>query len=173
MAHNIPSPPQRGRGQGRSSDQGRHHHKDRDNSMLNLWPKYLEGGYFDEKGHLRPDYVARTNIMPIVQNLSRARPQLTVHQMRRYFQHCRAIESKLKSGRSSWEAERTNLMRIDIAAKDAYGKTQRKIPALFHDFIQQNVAMIKSKKDFLEGFLLHFEALVGFSSGTLRDSERK
>ena len=141
--------------------------------MQDHWPQYLQGGYFDEKGYLRPEYVSRDKMMKIVNQLRDAKPVLTVHQMRRYFQHCRAIESKLKSGRSRWEAEQTNLMRIDIAAKDAYGKSQRKIPALFHDFILSNVAQIKSEKDFLEGFLPHFEALVGFSSGTLRESERR
>jgi hypothetical protein len=43
---------------------------------------------------------------------------------------------------------------------------------LFHDFIRRNVAAVHSEKEFLQGFLPHFEALVGFGSLHLKKSER-
>jgi len=138
-------------------------------AMKTLWPAYLEDGYFDAQGNLRPDYVARDKLDPLALRLR----DLTVHQARRFFQHCRAIEALLKSKHSTWDKERTNLMRLDVAAQDAFGKKDRKIPELFHAFIRQNVAAVKTEKDFLEGFLPHFEALIGFSSGKLKDERGK
>jgi hypothetical protein len=172
MAHNYSSsfPKGRERGQGQSPGRG-HQNRDRRDSMTDLWSGYLDGGYFDSEGYLCPDYVSRERIMPIVRQL--ARDKLTVHQMRRFFQHCRAIEALLKADRSTWQRERTNLMKLDVAAQDALGKKPPKIPFLFNDFIQRNIAVTKTDKDFLEGFLPHFEALVGFSSGILRESERR
>jgi hypothetical protein len=41
---------------------------------------------------------------------------------------------------------------------------QPKIPEIFHDFIVENVALVRSEKDFLDGFLPHFAALVGFGT---------
>lgn len=141
-------------------------------SLAELWPNYLKGGYFDAKGHLRPEYMARANMEPLVRAMSSAHPKLTSHQVRRFFQHCRAIEARLKARTSSWGAERTQVQKLDIAAADAYGKSQRKIPSLFHDFIRENVAMVKTEADFLDGFLRHFEALVGFGSQHLQERER-
>jgi hypothetical protein len=86
-----------------------------------------------------------------------------MNQLRRFFQHCRAIEARLRARTSRWEAERTlHFATLDRAAADAFSKS--KIPQMFHDFIQHNVAIVRTEKDFLEGFLPHFEALVGFGS---------
>ena len=77
--------------------------------------------------------------------------------------HCRAIETKLKTG-APWKQIRPEFERLNIAASDGHGKQPRKIPGLFFNFIQRNVATVSTEKDFLSGFLPHFEALVGFGS---------
>jgi CRISPR type III-A-associated protein Csm2 len=141
-------------------------------TLSGLWPNYLKAGYFDTNGHLMPDFVARARVEPLVRAMSSAHPKLTSHQVRRFFQHCRAIEARLKAGTSSWGSELPQVKKLDIAAADAFGKSQRKIPALFHDFIRENVAAVKTKADFLDGFLRHFEALVGFGSQHLQERER-
>ncbi|MBI2190699.1 MAG: type III-A CRISPR-associated protein Csm2 [Planctomycetes bacterium] len=141
-------------------------------SLAELWPNYLKGGYFDANGHPRLEYVARATVEPLVRAMSRAHPELKPHQLRRFFQHCRAIEARLKARTSSWGAELTQVMKLDSAAADAFGKSQPKIPALFHEFIRENVAAVKTETDFLDGFLRHFEALVGFGSQHLQERER-
>jgi CRISPR type III-A-associated protein Csm2 len=140
-------------------------------SLADLWPNYLKEGYFDANGHLRPEFVARAKVEPLVRAMSSAHPRLNSHQVRRFFQHCRAIEARLKAGTSSWGAELAHVKKLDIAAADAFGKSQRKIPALFHDFVRENVAAVRSERDFLDGFLRHFEALVGFGSQHLQERE--
>jgi CRISPR/Cas system CSM-associated protein Csm2 small subunit len=129
-------------------------------------------GYFDAAGNLRNEFVVRDRIMPIAKEMSEARPPLTMHQVRRFFQHCRAIEAKIRAGTSTWPAEEAAFRQLDVAAADAFGKSPPKIPELFHDFIKSNVAAVKNEKDFLKGFLPHFEALVGFGSQFFKERER-
>lgn len=147
-------------------------------SLAQLWPKYLEGGYFDEAGHLKPEYVSRClpgddvleeskqhGAEPLIRAMANARPALTTGQIRRFFGHCRALETKIKAGGSTWESVRGEFLKLDVAAADSFGKKPTpKIPELFHDFIRRNVAAVKTEKDFLHGFLPHFEALLGFGS---------
>ena len=132
-----------------------------------LWPDYLAGGYFDDQGNLRTELVAREKVEPLVQSMAGrdAQPKaLTSGQLRRFFQHCRGVEMQLKTGGATWPQVRDRILFLDAAASDALGKTQQKIPRLFYDFIRRNVAAIKSERDFLRGFMPHFEALVGFGS---------
>lgn len=129
-------------------------------------------GYFNKAGNLRPQFVTRDRIAPIAEDMARATPALTMHQIRRFFQHCRAIEAKLRAKTSTWEAEEAAFRQLDVAAADAFGKSPQKIPKLFHDFIKSNVAAVKNEKDFLKGFLPHFEALVGFGSQFFKERER-
>lgn len=138
-------------------------------TLDSLWPGYLNGGYFDADGNLKPEYVSRAQVERLVKAMSRANPLLTPHQIRRFFQHCRAIEARLKAQTSTWGAEQANFYKLDSAAADAFGKSPKKIPKLFHDFIQRNVAAVKSADHFLKGFLPHFEALVGFGSQYLKE----
>jgi len=137
-----------------------------------LWPNYLQGGYFDDDGNLRIELVARARIVPLAKAMSQAQPRLTMHQIRRFFQHCRAIEAKIRAKSSSWAAEQASFLDLDVAAADAVAKSPKRIPALFHDFIERNVAAVKTEKDFLKGFLPHFEALIGFGNRFFQDRER-
>jgi hypothetical protein len=139
-------------------------------TVKDLWPDYLAGGYFDAQGNLKPEYVSRERMERLVKAmcLEGDRPRrdgLTPHQIRRYFGHCRAIETRLKSAAGApWATVVPEVKKLDVAAADGLGKRPPKIPELFHDFIKCNVGAIKSEKDFLNGFLPHFEALVGFGT---------
>lgn len=168
-----------------NQQRGRDFRSDRqqEKRLDDLWPDYLKGGYFDGRDEqrrpkLKLEYVSREKVEPLVKEMSRAWPQLNMHQLRRFFQHCRAIEAKLKQSSSPdaqaelWASERTNFAKLDSAAADAFGKSQKKIPRLFHDFIQRNVAAVESEEDFLKGFLPHFEALVGFGAQHLNERDR-
>jgi hypothetical protein len=138
-----------------------------------LWPQYLRNGYFDALGNLRAEFLDRKNLFPLVKEMSEVHPPLTMHQARRFFQHCRAIEARLRARTSNWGTEEPAFRKIDAAAADAFGKSQRKIPELFHDFVKRNVAAVRSETDFLKGFLPHFEGLIGFGSLVLGERERR
>jgi len=129
------------------------------------WPSYLSDGYFDANGCLKVEYVSRERVEPLVKAMCQASNGLTSHQIRRYFGHCRAVENRLKSSGESWACLLPEIKKLEIAAADGvHKKPKPKIPALFHDFIRKNVAAIKMEKDFLHGFLPHFEAVVGFGT---------
>jgi CRISPR type III-A-associated protein Csm2 len=144
----------------------------RERLLVDLWPRYIAGGYFDADGHLQTELLLRERLVPLVQEMDRGSPRLTMHQVRRFFQHCRAIEARLRSKTSTWAREEASFRKLDVAAADAFGKSNPKIPRIFHDFIQRNVAAVQNEDDFLRGFLPHFEALVGFGSQFLRERER-
>lgn len=113
---------------------------------------------------LKVEYVSREKVEPLAKRMA----SLTIHQVRRYFGHCRAIETRLKSGGASWSCACLEVKRLDVAAADGAAKQPPKIPILFHDFIRRNVDVIKTEKDFLRGFLPHFEALIGFGQAYFR-----
>lgn len=131
-------------------------------TVANHWPDYLKDGYFDADGCLKVEYVSRDKVEPLVKTMCTDRGGLTSHQVRRYFGHCRAIETRLKSGGAKWAEVWPEVKKLDVAAADGAAKQPPKIPSLFHDFIRRNVSAIECEKDFLKGFLPHFEALVGF-----------
>jgi CRISPR type III-A-associated protein Csm2 len=142
-------------------------------SVADIWgARYLDGGYFDAAGHLRLEYVSREKVDPLVAAMAKAHPPLTAAQLRRFFQHCRRLESRLKMGLASWEEVRPQVVFLDAAAQDAFGKTPRKIPEVFFDFVRRNTQAVRTEDDFLRGFLPHFEALVGFGSAHVRRQER-
>ena len=132
------------------------------------WPDCIADGYF-VNGCLDPGYVVRERMEDLAQTMSSDQPALTTHQIRRFFQHCRAIEARLRTKTSNWERERTEFMKLDVSVADAFGKSPPKVPEIFRDFIRKNVKAVQTEKDFLEGFLPHFEALVGFGSGYFRN----
>jgi hypothetical protein len=126
------------------------------------WIKRYERGYFDEEGHLRPEFVQRETMEELARRMAQDDPQLTRHQARRFFQHCRRIERLLMIGKTAWGALRSEVYKLDEAAADAVSKSPRKIPELFHDFVKLNVRAIKDERDFRLGFMRHFEALIAF-----------
>ena len=138
--------------------------------IAKLWPNYLQGGYFVTNTNLKPEYVSRPKVEPLVKAMGQAK--LTMSQLRRFFQHCRAIEAKLRAKTSTWRAEEADFRKLDVAAADAFGKRPPKIPQIFHDFIRRNVAAVDTEDAFLKGFLPHFEALVGFGSQHLKERDR-
>ena len=124
-----------------------------------------KGTYFDERGSLKLEFVAKSNVETLARDL--ARDRLNMHQLRRFFNYCREIERRLRSTQSVWEAEKSNVARLSAFAADAGGKG--KIPKSFRDFIDKNVERCKTRSDFLEGFMKHFEALVGFAALYLKE----
>jgi len=122
-------------------------------------------GYFDKQGNLHREFVQRKNLESLAEQM--AQDGLTMSQLRRYFQHCRTIESQIKSGQATWEHLVAKFDKMDSVAENAVN--MKKIPKLFYLFLKTNVAAVKTEKDFLEGFLPHFEAFVGFAAGHIRN----
>ncbi len=91
----------------------------------------LRSGYFDSSGNLQPEFVSRKQMTALAKDMSEDRPPLTMHQVRRFFQHCRAVEARLRARTSTWKAQQAEFLRLDVAAADAFGKSPPKIPEIF------------------------------------------
>lgn len=134
-------------------------------------PNPTAGSYFDEKGNLKVEFVSKANMEPMARKF--AEEKLNMAQLRRFFNNCREIERRLRSNQSTFEHEQANIARLSVFAADAAGKYPPKIPRSFRDFLDKNVAMIHSKKDFVDGFMQHFEALVGFATLYMREERNR
>ena len=134
--------------------------------------------YFDadEQGRdcLLTDFVASSKVQELAKTLGEnVRPPLTYGQLRRFFNHCRDIERRLEIEGESWQCVAARFVMLSAHAHSA-AASPSKIPLLFRDFIDVNVGKVKSSHNpraaFLNGFLPHFEALVGFGAAHMKDS---
>ena len=92
--------------------------------------------------------------------------------MRRFYNYCRSIERQLKVEGRSWEQAAADFEKLVFHAQ--YAQSSDKIPWEFRQFIDANVGRVKAaegrqREAFLDGFLPHFEALVGFAAAHLRE----
>ena len=129
----------------------------------------------DDQGNLclRTEFVSREKINPLASGLANANPRLTTGQVRRFFNHCREIERRLKVAGDSWQQVAASFESLSSHAQYASSGQSKKIPPEFRQFIDGNVRRVTSSDDpraaFLDGFVPHFEALVGFGAAHMRD----
>jgi CspA family cold shock protein len=124
------------------------------------WPSgYLEGGYFEKVGDVR-------RVKPaVVDDWAEALAQMLVggdmkaHQLRRFFNKARAIESKLDS--EPFVAVVTD---IHTFKRDAVYAVSREVaPEAFKDFIDRNVELaVQDEDSFRKGFIEHFQSILAF-----------
>ena len=118
--------------------------------------------------YLDSAFVSKKNVDTLAKSF--AAQKLTTGQIRRFFNHCREIERRLKVDDESWEQVSAKFESLCCHAQNA--KAASKIPDEFRRFIDDNVKRVVSaqnpKAAFLDGFLPHFEALVGFGAAYLK-----
>ena len=137
----------------------------------------LPTAYFDQddegEPYLLPAFVSRTTLDPLAQRLATAHPPLTTGQMRRFFNHCRQLERRLNVEGETWQQVSASFEALSAHAQNASSGQSAKIPIDFQRFIDGNVMRVSSSDDprkaFLDGFMPHFEALVGFGAAYMRD----
>lgn len=123
------------------------------------------------RGYLQADFVSKRNVEPWAKHLARkSRPNLTTSQIRRFFNHCREIERRLNVDGQSWAQVSARFE--SLCSHSQYARSANKIPEEFQRFIDDNVRRVKSAEDprkaFVDGFVPHFEALVGFGAAHMR-----
>ena len=153
-----------GKHQGRR-DRGRGSPGRRSSSDLPQFPDTYFGNDDNGRDYLRADFVAKRSVEPLAKYLARdSRPSLTTSQIRRFFNHCREIERRLNVDGQSWAQVSARFESLCSHAQ--YATSANKIPKEFQRFIDENVKRVTSAQDsrtaFVDGFVPHFEALVGF-----------
>ncbi|MCY4583355.1 MAG: type III-A CRISPR-associated protein Csm2 [Chloroflexi bacterium] len=137
-------------------------------------PPRFPDSYFgkDERGddYLLPVFVS-TEVDELAKRFANGNPRLTTGQLRRFFNHCREIERRLRVEDRSWEQVSAEFVKLRSHAQNA--EARRLIPRDFQQFIDRNVDRVTASENprsaFLDGFIQHFEALVGFGSAYMRD----
>lgn len=128
------------------------------NKPAALPKNYLINGYFDEKGNLYEDLITDTASL-LAYNFGKGRNGLTTSQLRRFFSHVRAVENRLNM-LGSYNLVKSEIQKLKPFAAEAFGKN--KIPKVFYKFIEKNMALVKDKKSFKNGFIEHFQAVVAY-----------
>lgn len=153
---------------GYNEEQGRYQPR-REQKTSALPDKYLDGGYFDEKGHIKPELI--TNVAEsIARTLVEA--NVTSAQLRRFFGHVRSVEREFTQ-KGGGEEIFTELISQVQSLKPmvanyvgrAPGSWDRERREVFKKFIDRNVDKTlsgKMAKNFKEGFIPHFESIVAY-----------
>jgi CspA family cold shock protein len=123
-------------------------------------PDYLANGYFEEKDgkrYLRPE-VLDTLAIDVAKVLGNQ--GMKPHQMRRFFNKARGIESKLE------RVKDFETMKADIYGfkRDvAYQVGRKVVPEEFQQFINRNVELaVQDEASFRQGFMEHFESVLAY-----------
>ncbi len=121
--------------------------------------------YFDSTGTLKCEYVTE-RAEQIAGCLGRASPQLTMHQLRAFYGHVRRLRGALKGGRQ-FSGIYPDLCKLKPFARER--KEKDKIPEYFEQFIARNVDKVKNEDAFVKGFVEHFQAVVAYCAGTIKE----
>jgi len=125
---------------------------------------YLAGGYFGggTRGNLRDelflDWAEQWAELLVQRRLSSA-------QMRAFYNHVRRAAASMSAGGDAQQA-RVQLLRIPGFAAARVGRPG--FPMEFREFLDRNVEQVKDAAT-LQAFAEHFQAVVGFTSGRLRN----
>jgi len=124
---------------------------------------YLKDGYLDEKGNIRKELL-QEDAQRVVRSLGR----IETHQLRRFFHHLKDIETRLLylktvgQVQDAYETVAGDIYRLKGLSAYQAGRSHEWIP--LKEFIERNVHATKTEKDFLRGFIPHFEAVVAYHS---------
>lgn len=121
--------------------------------------------YFDADGILKCDYVTAL-AERIAECLGRESPALNMHQLRAFYGQVKRQQAALRSGRS-FNQIYPEICKLKAFARDRAEK--KKIPHYFEQFLSKNVDHAKDQKAFLEGFVEHFQAVVAYCAGTIKE----
>ena len=123
-------------------------------------PDYLADGYFEEKEgkrYLRSE-ILDTVAMDVAKVLGNQ--GMKPHQLRRFFNKARGIESKLERVKD-FEAIKADIygFKRDVA----YQVGRKVVPEEFQQFINRNVELaVQDEESFRQGFMEHFESVLAY-----------
>lgn len=125
---------------------------------VSLNEDYLKEGYFSSDGHIREELLT-TAAQLAAKSFGRGFPKLTTGQLRRFYGHVKTAEKGYQ-----YTGDENKLV-LDIKTLDSFvaeAQGKRKVPKEFYDFIRLNAGAVKSRKDVMQGFMPHFQAVVGY-----------
>ncbi len=123
---------------------------------------YLRGGYFDDQGNLRVEVVgdwAKEAAQALVGPNPR-QPLLKATQLLNFYHKARIIERKLDAGRPF---EGVKAMTASLERDTATAVGRGNAPEVFKTIMDRNLVLaLADEIAFRQGFLEHFQSIVGF-----------
>lgn len=116
-------------------------------------------GYFNEKGCLKESLIIKypqqlANLFSLDQKVNKPT------QIRKYYDYCKNLEGILKI-KNDFSCIVADLYQLIPLTNNAMNKGN--ISVAFRDFLEININQaVKSEKNFLEGFIPHFQSLIGY-----------
>lgn len=129
--------------------------------------------YFTSTGAINPALVT-DYAQKVVKSFFPGENNIKISQLRKFYGDVKTLElrytTSYKSGKDRELAFAVILPLIKLLkAKSVYAQKRKVVPETFKQWLWVNVDKINTHRDF-EAFLLHFEAVVGFSYGEAPDS---
>ncbi len=124
----------------------------------------------DGKPVIREKFVSRREVEDIVSAFKN--DGLVMNQLQRFFRHCRKLQLQLRRKAKTWPEIKTSILMLPAHAVHGMQRPRDPIPQCFVDFITRNVDMIHTEDDFSEGFMKHFEVVLGYAPKYLGRSDR-
>jgi CRISPR/Cas system CSM-associated protein Csm2 small subunit len=138
-----------------------------------LSPDYLQGGYFDNQGHLRVEVVgnwAKQAAKSLIGQNPR-QPALKATQLRNFYNKARIIERKLDAG-IPYGSLKAEIASFERDAATAVGRGNA--PEVFKEIIDKNLSLaLADQCSFKHGFLEHFQSILGFHTYVDRSARRQ
>jgi CRISPR type III-A-associated protein Csm2 len=132
---------------------------------------YLAGGYFDEKGHLRPevfvDWPQKLN-----SELAKQKQPTTKNSLRGFYSMLRMAKNQFDSQSAdrerAWSDAKTQLLKLRTAAQ--YQGTRQVISQMCQkDFLNDNIDLVLAKgtdpekfREYFNAFVEHFQAVIAY-----------
>lgn len=119
----------------------------------------LNSGYFNESGNLKDSLIIK--YPKLLANVFSKDPSVNKSaQLRKYYDYCKNKEGILKIN-NDFNKIRSELLQLLPLAEDALRR--KNISKPFRDFIEINInEAVKSEKNFIDGFIPHFQSLIGY-----------
>lgn len=163
--------------------------RDSDNIVRELPKEYIEllkEGYFDNCGVIKEQYLIglAENVAISISGGKFSRKPMTATQMCSFFGHVRGaemsygyatqdIKKEEKSGKITTQEVKekeqasgrqlvNQIKKLDMLVKNAASNIESSITPEFIQFISRNAVCCNSPRDILNGFIPHFEAIMGF-----------
>lgn len=121
--------------------------------------------YYSEEGHLDVKWVDKEAENAANSFFSDSRNPIKASQLRKFYADVKSLERRWQASAESEDEFKKILPMIKLLkAKSAYAQKRQVVPSAFKNWLWDHVENIQKPEDF-KAFLLHFEAVVGFSYG--------
>ncbi len=121
----------------------------------------LEQGYFSEDGHILPEFLEKYPVY-LAKVFSGDSNVNKSTQVRKFFDYCRKTEGIYKIKKDVKEVN-TDLLKLKSHINNAANKKPPLVSKQFVSFLECNISQaIKGESHFLKGFMVHFEAVIGY-----------